>query len=180
MGANANRFIDNPTQQEWPLLPGQEPPLAAQLVSPRGLYFHHGLYVGHGRVIHNIGRAYGLRGGVVEEASLEGFARGRGIWVRDTTLAGFTVEEVIKRARARLGEQAYHFVRNNCEHFCEWCLRGQHRSNQIEAWRTRPGRALRGTRISVSRWLGRGPATAWKSAPFLVSGLNPDRIQTVS
>jgi hypothetical protein len=40
---------------------------------------------------------------------------------------------VVHRARSRLGEDRYHVLRNNCEHFCEWCVRGQHRSYQVEA-----------------------------------------------
>jgi ribosomal protein L37E len=39
---------------------------------------------------------------------------------------------VVHRARSRLGEDSYHVLRNNCEHFCEWCASGQHRSYQIE------------------------------------------------
>jgi hypothetical protein len=31
---------------------------------------------------------------------------------------------------------------NNCEHFCEWCLRGTPRSHQIEALLMQPRRAL--------------------------------------
>jgi hypothetical protein len=34
---------------------------------------------------------------------------------------------------------------NNCEHFCEWCLRGTARSFQVEAWLARPRRALLAT-----------------------------------
>jgi hypothetical protein len=47
---------------------------------------------------------------------------------------------VVHRARSRLGEDRYHVLRNNCEHFCEWCVRGQHRSYQVEALAGRVGK----------------------------------------
>ena len=36
------------------------------------------------------------------------------------------------RARSRLGENRYRFFSNNCEHFSEWCVNGEHRSPQVE------------------------------------------------
>ena len=45
----------------------------------------------------------------------------------------FRAGEVIRRARSRVGEDCYRLLTNNCEHFCEWCLRGEHRSYQVEA-----------------------------------------------
>jgi hypothetical protein len=39
---------------------------------------------------------------------------------------------VIRRARSRLGENRYRLLRNNCEHFCEWCVHGISRSLQVE------------------------------------------------
>jgi len=47
--------------------------------------------------------------------------------------------EVVRRARSRLGEDRYHVLRNNCEHFCEWCVRGQNRSYQVDALVSRVG-----------------------------------------
>jgi hypothetical protein len=68
----------------------------------------------------------------VEEVSLERFAQERTIWVRGHSAARFDSAEVISRARSRLGEDAYRLFSNNCEHFCEWCLRDEHRSYQVE------------------------------------------------
>ena len=39
---------------------------------------------------------------------------------------------MIQRARLRLGEDRYHPLKNNCEHFCEWCVRGEPRSYQVD------------------------------------------------
>jgi hypothetical protein len=44
----------------------------------------------------------------------------------------FDQDEVVRRARLRLGEDRYSVLTNNCEHFCEWCVRGEHRSYQVD------------------------------------------------
>jgi Lecithin retinol acyltransferase len=42
---------NNPASRATSLLQrGEEPPLAAHLITPRALYTHHGIYVGNGRV----------------------------------------------------------------------------------------------------------------------------------
>jgi cell wall-associated NlpC family hydrolase len=110
--------------RETLLRPGEEPPLASHLVTPRTLYSHHGIYIGGGRVIHYSGLAYGLRSGPVETVSLERFARGRSIRVRHDAPT-FDRGEVVERARSRLGEQRYRLLTNNCRHFCAWALRGE-------------------------------------------------------
>jgi Lecithin retinol acyltransferase len=110
---------------------GEEPALACHLVTTRTLYSHHGIYVGNGRVIHYAGLSHGLRRGPVEDVSLEYFAHGHGIRVRDDR-PRFDRREVVARARSRLGESSYRILTNNCEHFCEWCLNGASRSRQVE------------------------------------------------
>ena len=42
-------------------------------------------------------------------------------------------EETVDRARSRLGEDGYHLIRNNCEHFAYECVFGEKRSLQEEA-----------------------------------------------
>src|SRR5262245_36515788 len=105
----------------WMLRPGEEPPLAAHLITPRRGYTHHGLYVGNGSVVHYPGLVGRLHGGAVEEVSLEQFAHGRAVGVRIAATPRFQREDVVRRARSRLGEARYHVLHNNCEHFCEWC-----------------------------------------------------------
>jgi len=112
---------------------GEEPALASHLVTARALYSHHGIYVGNGRVIHYSGPGHGLRRGPVEDVSLEYFAHGHGIRLRYEQPC-FDRREVVARARSRLGERGYRLLTNNCEHFCEWCLNGASRSNQVERW----------------------------------------------
>lgn len=157
--------VSNPHRQDdWPLLLGRQPPLAAHLVSPRGFYFHHGIYVGHGRVIHYAGLSQGLRRGPVEEVSIERFAQGRGIWVRNTTSIKFHHEQIVERARSRLGEHRYRIFTNNCAQFCAWCLHG--RPASVANRYLQPGAVLLIALNAVTNWFYRR--------------VNPDRIPTVS
>jgi hypothetical protein len=112
--------------------PEREPPLGAHVVTPRRGYTHHGIYVGGGRVVQYGGLSLGLRGGPVEEVTLLQFSQGRPIWVRVPGSRWFDGPEVVRRARLRLGENRYNVLTNNCEHFCEWCVRGEHRSYQVD------------------------------------------------
>jgi Lecithin retinol acyltransferase len=115
-----------------PLDPEHEPPLGAHMVTPRRGYTHHGIYVGGGRVVQYGGLSWGLRRDPVEEVPLSQFSHGRPVWVRVVGSRWFDQHEVVRRARRRLGEDRYSVLTNNCEHFCEWCVRGQHRSYQVD------------------------------------------------
>ena len=55
-------------------------------------------------------------------------------WTPSSDLPAFVPQEVIRRARSRVGENRYRVLSNNCEHFCEWCLRGESRSYQVECF----------------------------------------------
>jgi hypothetical protein len=120
---------------DLPLATGEEPPTGAHLVTPRRGYLHHGIYVGEGRVIHYTARAFCLVRRPVEEVSLERFAHRKVVWVRVHAPGSYEPAEIIQRARSRLGEDRYRLFTNNCEHFCEWCTRGLHRSAQVETLR---------------------------------------------
>lgn len=41
-------------------------------------------------------------------------------------------EEVVKRARSRIGEKEYNLLSKNCEHFATWCKTGIAFSRQVE------------------------------------------------
>jgi len=130
----------------------EEPTLGSHLITPRPGFAHHGIYVGDGKVVY-YGDALGkhLLGGTVQEVCLASFTRGRPAWVRRHELVRFDCAEVIRRARSRLGEDSYSVLSSNCEHFCEWCLHGKHRSYQVESlmalppsWTERSARCLPG------------------------------------
>jgi len=114
------------------LVANEEPPLGSHLVTPRRGFAHHGIYVGRGNVVHNRSVVRSFCRGPVEEVSLAGFAQQRAIWVRSHSAPRFAGSEVTRRARSRLGEDRYRLLSNNCEHFCEWCLRDERRSYQVE------------------------------------------------
>lgn len=124
------------------------PPLGAHLVTPRFAYVHHGIHVGGGRVVHYAGlsRLMLLRG-PVRETTLEDFAGGRPVAIKHRPLPRFSPEEIVARARSRLGENRYRLTTNNCEHFAEWCLSGESRSEQVERY----ARAARATLASLGR-----------------------------
>ena len=115
-----------------PLDPEYEPRLGAHLVTPRRGYTHHGIYVGGNRVVQYGGLSWGLRRGPVEEVSLSRFSQGRPVWIRASGQRWFEPQEVVRRARLRVGEDRYNVLTNNCEHFCEWCVHGEHRSYQVD------------------------------------------------
>ena len=122
-----------PSHSEWQLVAEREPALGSHLVIPRRGYLPHGIYVGSGKLVHYAGLAHGLRRGPVEEIPLACFTRGRPVWVRSSSPRDLDCREVIRRALSRVGEDCYRLLTNNCEHFCEWCLRGEPRSYQVEA-----------------------------------------------
>jgi len=84
-----------------------------ELLNLKGLYQHHGIDCGDGTIIH-----YRKPSEVVEQTSLEIFARGNRVYIREY-IEGFCFipEIVVHRAIARLGEQKYNLLFNNCEHF---------------------------------------------------------------
>lgn len=129
-------------ERGWQLAEDEAPPLAAHLVTSRRGYTHHGIYVGDGKVVHYAGLSRSWRSGPVEEVSLAEFAHGRTIRVRTCSNPQFEPREVVTRARSRLGENRYQVLANNCEHFCEWCLRGRNRSSQVERLRNKPRHAV--------------------------------------
>jgi Lecithin retinol acyltransferase len=112
-----------------------------QLVARYRGYLHSGIYVGCGRVIHYAGRLQYPRG-LVEEISLAEFSGGRPVYVGSEPSPFTRMEDVVRRARDRLGECSYDLLLNNCEHFCTWCQTGQPRSAQVD-------RLTRGERLLV-------------------------------
>lgn len=99
----------------------------------RSLYSHHGIYDGEGGVYHYSNTKTNDNGWLndkdtmVSYTSLKWFVKGNTdesvnnkINVRHykSDLKG---DEVIERAKSRLGEQKYNLLINNCEHFAYWC-----------------------------------------------------------
>ena len=147
-----------------PLAADEEPPIGAHLVTPRRRYSHHGIYVGGGQVVHYAGLSRSLRCGPVEEVPLTRFAGGLGVFVKPHACPRFDWQEVIRRARSRLGENRYRLLTNNCEHFCEWCLLGAGHSEQVEQWLRLPLAVLPAAARLLTRWATperKFPRDAW-------------------
>lgn len=117
------------------LLPG------SHLVSPRnyGAYTHHGIYIGNSQVIHYSGFAKDWKAGKIEQATLDYFSQDAGYSPRTYKHPKFPGEHAIGRAKARLENQdkikqkeTYNLLVNNCEHFCHWCINGDHSSQQVD------------------------------------------------
>jgi HRAS-like suppressor 3 len=117
--------------------------VGAHVATPRRGYVHHGIYVGDGRVVHYSGLAHGLRGGPIEMTTLDEFTRGRPLWEIAESSRRFSGTETARRALTRIGEDRYHLLTNNCEHFTAWCLHGIARSQQVDARLAAPRRILK-------------------------------------
>jgi hypothetical protein len=128
--------------RQWPSELDREPPLGAHLTTSRRGYTHHGMYVGHDRVVHYSGLSGFWQGGPVEEVSLSRFAVGRPVQIVDHDRSPYSPEEIVRRARSRIGENDYRLLTNNCEHFCNWCLCGVSCSAQVERRWQLPFRVL--------------------------------------
>jgi hypothetical protein len=109
-----------------------KPSIGAHLITPRRGYTHHGIYAGHGTVLHYAGLARDFRAGPVEEVSLERFANGRPVHIECRSTPALDEQDIVSRARSRLGENRYRLLTNNCEHFSEWSRFGTSRSPQVE------------------------------------------------
>jgi hypothetical protein len=100
------------------------------------------VYVGGGRVVHYSGLSGFWQCGPVEEVSLSRFVKGRPVRIIDHFESRYSPEEIVRRARSRLGEGDYRLLTNNCEHFCNWCVSGVSRSAQVEGRQQWPLRVL--------------------------------------
>jgi hypothetical protein len=156
------------------LVENEEPPLGSHLVTPRRGFAHHGIYVGRGNVVHYRSVVRRFCRGPVEEVSLAGFAQKRAIWVRSHSAPRFDGIEVRRRARSRLGEDRYRLLSNNCEHFCEWCLRDEQRSLQVERLLALPRRLARVCREVLARMLAEDDRVSGQPI-YVLRPLPPDR-----
>lgn len=107
------------------------PAAGLHLVSPRYLYDHHGLSLGNGLVIHRIGPGDAPTDGTVCVVTLAEFADGNPWRIQPHSNRRYSPAESVARARTKDGEVAYNVALNNCEHFVNWCIEGEHRSEQV-------------------------------------------------
>ena len=116
------------------------------------LYEHHGIYVGDDMVVHYNGLARGIvfekscfeeilsnvvpldkrNVAKVEMTSLEEFTSGDILQIKKHANAPFSGVDIALCAKSRVGEQKYNLLINNCEHFCNECVFGEHMSEQVQ------------------------------------------------
>ena len=132
-----------------------EPSIGAHLITPRRGYTHHGIYAGHGIVLHYSGLARDFRSGPVEEVSLERFANGRPVHIECRSTAALDEQDIVSRARSRLGENRYRLLTNNCEHFSEWSRFGISRSPQVDRLLSPTPKIIRTLVATIGRGLVR-------------------------
>ena len=100
------------------------------LVAYDTLHTHLGIDMGGGRVAQYSSQASKLNARI-EIVSEADFAQGRSVRVLDRP-AVYDPDEIARRVKMRLGEQAYSLLRNNCEHFVNWCRTGRVESRQAD------------------------------------------------
>ena len=148
------------------------PRLGSHLVSQRTGYTHHGIYTGDGKVIHYAGFGDGPHSGPVEETSLDAFHNGHGFHLKHHENPAFNGEQAVERARSRMSENVYCLFSNNCEHFVNWCIEGDHASAQVDKGAAAVG-PTGGTivgLVAIDAVSAAGPV-AGLSAPGIMGGL---------
>ena len=109
--------------------------IGTHLKSSRGIYSHHGIYVGNEEVIHYSGFSEMGKIGKIEKVSLNEFSGNTGYEIIKHNNTQYSGIEIVKRAKSRLGEDAYHIITNNCEHFVNWCIKDKHFSTQASKFK---------------------------------------------
>lgn len=101
------------------------------LITSRGIYTHHGLYVGNGKVVHYAGLSQGFKKDGIELTGLDNFEQGSKSHIENHLVCLYNAEERVARARSKIGVNSYNVMFNNCEHFVNWCFDGYKSSSQV-------------------------------------------------
>lgn len=141
-----------------------------------GLYWHHGIYIGRGLVVHFTGvRPDRKMFASVRYGTLAEFTGRRGTTAIEVIQYAHCLppNEVIARAHHLVGRAGYHLVRNNCEQCARWCKTGDFVSNQVETAKAMGGGAT-GTAMATAAALSAvsaGGVVAGTGGAGLMSGL---------
>lgn len=102
----------------------------------RSGYYHHGIYIGNGEIVHFDGSpneqdAAAVR---VRRTGMEEFLRGGlpelRIYGRAERKLLRAPDEIVAAALSAVGRSGYDYRTNNCEHFSNECAFGEHYSRQ--------------------------------------------------
>jgi hypothetical protein len=97
----------------------------------RSGYSHHAIDYGDGSVIEFSGEPDNKLCAIVQQTSLEDFARGAEVRVHEYSDKRFDPDETVARALSLIGSRDYNLLTNNCEHFACWCVTGERVSAQV-------------------------------------------------
>ncbi len=110
------------------------PPKCGDIIRVKmSFYFHYGIYVDDDTVIQ-----FGLpdNTGISPEqisvcaTDVSSFTCGSlcetGVMDRSEKRKSFSPAKIVTRAKERIGETGYNMTENNCEHFVNWCVFGEH------------------------------------------------------
>ncbi len=115
----------------------------------RKLYWHHGIEMRDGTVIHASGEPGRMKlDAEVRRSRFEDFARGGRVEVANRG-ERLPADQIERRARAALGERNYSLLFNNCEHFARWCETGEADSRQVDSAALAGVAVGLGTRIAL-------------------------------
>ncbi len=98
----------------------------------RGGYYHHGIFIGDGQVVHFTDVRPDKAEAVVRRGSTHEFAADGQVEVVRYGKR-FDRQTTVWRALSLLGRDNYHLLLNNCEQVARWCATGEFRSLQVEA-----------------------------------------------
>ena len=115
----------------------------AQIRVNRGMYYHHGIYIGDNTVIHFASNTPGYETdpnfAEVCETTLEGFLKGGALEVREYSNEELKDKRdnqaIIDYAKSAIGRKGYNLITNNCEHFSNECAFGKAYSSQVDSIR---------------------------------------------
>lgn len=101
----------------------------------RGLYYHHGIDLGDGTVIHFSGEPLNRKTAKVARVAEEEFLSGERKETVDYDISEsvLTPQETVRLAEEQLDSEGYHLFQNNCEHFATYCKTGRKKSPQIQS-----------------------------------------------
>lgn len=137
-----------------------------------GMFEHHAVLDAEAKqVIHYTSGGDGCSKNRVAVDALSDFERSFGAWrVLVLPASAEHAQQVLERARSKVGEEEYSLVANNCEHFARWCFEGHGSSSQVWSAAANIASSAKG---GVVVGVAAGTATTTVTSPWYFMGLIP-------
>ena len=117
-------------------------------------FFHHGIEVEGGCVVHFEGPIKKPESAYVKRTTKKVFSRGSSIEVIEYRSTRYSPKQIALRANRRAdaawGLGDYDLESLNCEHFAYWCISGLYRSSQVATYRKVRRALVTGARAAVN------------------------------